>query len=36
MLMKPQVAEAYERQALATSKGGKKGKGGGDVEDDFW
>lgn len=29
------IAEMYERQALAQSKGGKK-KGGGDVDDGFW
>ncbi|KZO91954.1 ATP-dependent DNA ligase [Calocera viscosa TUFC12733] len=31
-----QVAEMYERQALAQSKGSKKRRGDGDVEDDFW
>lgn len=30
-----QIAEMYERQALAQKKGGKKG-GGGDVDDGFW
>ncbi|KAH9919076.1 DNA ligase I [Fomitopsis serialis] len=30
-----QIAEMYERQALAQSKGGKK-KGGGDADDGFW
>jgi len=30
-----QIAEMYERQALAQSKG-KKSKGGGDVDDGFW
>ncbi|KAF8516379.1 DNA ligase I [Gautieria morchelliformis] len=30
-----QIAEMYERQALAQSKGGKKNKGG-DVDDGFW
>jgi hypothetical protein len=31
-----QIAEMYEKQALAqTTKGGKKRKGG-EVEDDFW
>ena len=29
-----QIAEMYQRQVLAQTKGGKKGKGGG--EDDFW
>ncbi|CCL99545.1 uncharacterized protein FIBRA_01563 [Fibroporia radiculosa] len=30
-----QIAEMYERQALAQTKGGKK-KGGGDADDGFW
>ncbi|KAI0756952.1 ATP-dependent DNA ligase [Daedaleopsis nitida] len=30
-----QIAEMYQRQALAQSKGGKKGKGG-DADDGFW
>ncbi|KAH8100697.1 DNA ligase I [Cristinia sonorae] len=30
-----QIAEMYERQVLAQSKGGKKGKGG-DADDGFW
>lgn len=30
-----QIAEMYERQALAQSKGGKKKKGG-DADDGFW
>ena len=30
-----QIAEMYERQVLAQSKGGKKSKGG-DAEDGFW
>lgn len=31
-----QIAEMYERQALAQSKGGKKRKGGADADDGFW
>ncbi|THH34081.1 hypothetical protein EUX98_g109 [Antrodiella citrinella] len=32
-----QIAEMYERQALAQTKGSKKkGKGGGDADDGFW
>ncbi|KAH8120151.1 DNA ligase I [Phellopilus nigrolimitatus] len=32
-----QIAEMYERQSLAQTKGSKKKRGGGgDVEDDFW
>lgn len=31
----PQIAEMYQRQALAQSKGGKKGKSG-DGDDGFW
>jgi len=30
-----QIAEMYERQVLAQSKGGKKKKGG-DADDEFW
>lgn len=30
-----QIAEMYQRQALAQSKGGKKSKGG-DGDDGFW
>lgn len=30
-----QIAEMYERQALAQTKGKKKGSGGG-VDDGFW
>jgi DNA ligase-1 len=32
--MKPQIAEMYERQALAQTKGKKKK--GGDADDGFW
>ncbi|THH11198.1 hypothetical protein EW145_g785 [Phellinidium pouzarii] len=31
-----QIAEMYERQSLAQTKSGKKNRGGGDAEDDFW
>ncbi|EJT98065.1 ATP-dependent DNA ligase [Dacryopinax primogenitus] len=31
-----QIADMYERQALAQSKGGKKRRGDGEIEDDFW
>ncbi|KLO17007.1 DNA ligase I [Schizopora paradoxa] len=31
-----QIAEMYERQSLAQTKTGKKKRGGGDGEDDFW
>lgn len=36
LLTRPQIAEMYERQSLAQSKSGKKKRGGGDAEDDFW
>lgn len=31
-----QIAEMYERQSLAQTKGGKKKHGDGEAEDDFW
>ncbi|EIW64639.1 ATP-dependent DNA ligase [Trametes versicolor FP-101664 SS1] len=31
-----QIAEMYQRQALAQGSKGKKGKGGGDADDGFW
>jgi DNA ligase-1 len=36
LILVAQIAEMYERQALSQSKGNKKKKGGGDVDDGFW